>query len=60
MNAKEYVKEVKAEMSHVTFPTKRQGVLYTILVIIFSLGVASFLGLFDFLFKTGVQKLLNF
>ncbi len=60
MNPKEYLKEVKTEMSHVSFPTRRQGMLYTVLVIVFSLGVAVFLGFFDFLFKTGVQKILNF
>jgi preprotein translocase SecE subunit len=60
MNPGEYVKEVKNEMSHVVFPTKKKTALFTLLVIIFSLGVALALGLFDFVFKIGLEKLLNF
>lgn len=60
MKVGEYLKEVKNEMTHVSFPTKKQTFLYTVLVIAFSLIVAASLGFFDFLFKAGLEKVLNF
>jgi len=45
-----YINETRAEMRHVNWPTRKQTVSFTVLVIVFSLGVAFFLGLFDFLF----------
>ncbi len=46
----EYLKETKGELKHVTWPTKNQAVLFTVIVVVFSLVVAAFLGAFDFLF----------
>jgi preprotein translocase subunit SecE len=51
-----YIKETKAEMKHVSWPTKRQTVMFTILVVVVSLAVSLFLGLFDGIFK----KVLEF
>lgn len=45
-----YIKETKVEMKGVKWPTKKQAVNYTLLVIGFSAGVAIFLGAFDMLF----------
>lgn len=59
-NPSQYIKEVKQEMSHVSFPTKKKTLLFTVLVVVFSLVVALALGLFDFAFKAGIEKLLNF
>ena len=36
MKAVEYVKETKVELKHVAWPTKKQAVLYTVLVIVVS------------------------
>lgn len=60
MKITEYLKEVKGELSHVSFPSRRQTTLFTVFVIILSLAVAIYLGFFDFLFKTGIEKLFNF
>jgi len=38
------------EMKGVKWPTKKQAVNYTLLVIVASIGVAIFLGAFDMLF----------
>ena len=51
----EYLKETQAELKHVTWPTKNQAILFTIIVIIFSFVVAFFLGAFDFLFTMAVK-----
>ena len=59
MKITEYLKEVKAEMVHVTFPTRKETSWFTLLVIAISIGVALYLGLFDYLFKLGLQKVFN-
>jgi preprotein translocase subunit SecE len=55
----EYLKEVKAEMAHVTWPTKRDTVLFTIGVLVISIVVAYYLGLLDYLFTRALDALLN-
>jgi preprotein translocase subunit SecE len=46
----EYLKETKAELKHVSWPTKNQAVLFTVIVVVFSIAVAIFLGAFDYIF----------
>jgi preprotein translocase subunit SecE len=53
-----YIKETKAEMSHVNWPTKNQTVNFTLLVIGVSVLVAALLGLFDFVFSRLLTLLL--
>lgn len=43
-----YLREVRAELSHISWPTPRQAVTYTILVLIISLITAVYLGALDF------------
>jgi preprotein translocase subunit SecE len=43
-----YLKNVRAEVRKVTWPTRRQATLLTVLVVALSLLVAAYLGLFDF------------
>ena len=45
-------------MKHVTWPTKSQAINYTLLVIGLSVVTALVLGVFDFLFSSGVQKII--
>ena len=51
----EYLAETKAELKHVTWPTKNQAVLFTVIVVVFSIATAFFLGAFDFLFTIGLK-----
>ena len=44
-----FFKEVKGELRKVTWPTKKDTVKYTLIVIGVSLGVAFFLGFWDFI-----------
>lgn len=39
------------EMSHVTWPTRKQAITYAIAVVLVSVAVAFFLGLFDYIFS---------
>lgn len=48
----EYLKETKAELKHVSWPTRKQAIAFTVIVIAVSIFTAVFLGLFDTLFST--------
>lgn len=52
-----YIKETKAEMVHVSWPTKKQAIGYSLLVIAICIGFAAFLGVFDYFFSS-VLKLV--
>lgn len=45
-----YIKDVRAELKHVSWPTRRQALAFTALVIAISIVVSYFLGFFDFIF----------
>jgi preprotein translocase subunit SecE len=44
------IKETKAELRHVSWPTQKQAVGYTVATIIVSFAVAAYLGAFDYIF----------
>ncbi|MES2930567.1 MAG: preprotein translocase subunit SecE [Patescibacteria group bacterium] len=54
----EYIKEVRVEMKNVKWPTQRQTIFFTIAVLVVSIAVAYFLGLFDKIFAKGLEWLL--
>lgn len=51
-----YFKDTKAEMKHVTWPTARQAVIFTVAVILTSVIVAVLLGFFDYVFSEYIIK----
>lgn len=51
----EYLKETKAELKHVSWPTRNQAILFTVVVVVFSFVVAFFLGAFDYIFLRAIQ-----
>lgn len=53
-----FLKEVRVELSKVTWPTRKQTVFYTIVVIGLSLFFAVILGLLDLLYEFLVNKFL--
>lgn len=55
VRAAEFLREVKVELKKVTWPTRKQTTGTTIVVILFVIAVAAFLGLFDF----GLSKLVQ-
>ena len=56
----EYFKDTKSELKHVIWPTRMQTVYYTIIVIVLSVFIGYFLGLFDYIFSLGLEKLLGY
>jgi preprotein translocase subunit SecE len=54
-----YFKSVRAEMRHVSWPTRQQTIIYTIVVIAVSLGTALYLGALDYIFSGVVQHVIG-
>ena len=54
-----YFKETKAEMAHVSWPTRKQAAVFTVLVIVFSVGVSFYLGLFDYIFSLIIKNIIR-
>ena len=50
-----YLKDTRAELAHVSWPTQRQALTYTALVIAIAIVVSALLGVFDFLFTTALN-----
>ncbi len=55
MKFAQYLKNVQGEITHIKWPTQRQTVLYTVVVILLSLVVASYIGGFDWLFSQALN-----
>jgi len=55
MSISSYLKETKTEMSHVNWPSRKQSIVFSLVVVVISVLTAFFLGLFDFIFS----KILN-
>ena len=47
----QYVKDTRAELTHVNWPSRQQTLHFTALVIMVALGTAALLGLSDFIFS---------
>ena len=54
----DYLKNVRAEMRHVSWPSRRLTIVYTVVVIIVSLVTAVYLGLLDYVFSTGIRTII--
>lgn len=52
----EYIKSSRTELAHATWPTRRETVRLTLIVIGLSLFVAVFLGLLDLLFTYMLER----
>ncbi len=53
-----YFKEVRAEMKHVSWPTRQQTIIYTIVVVAVSLATAIYLGAWDYILSALIQKII--
>ncbi|OIP81210.1 preprotein translocase subunit SecE [Candidatus Peregrinibacteria bacterium CG22_combo_CG10-13_8_21_14_all_44_10] len=55
----QYFKDSFSELGKVTWPTKNQAVLLTVVVIIFCAVFAALLGALDLVFGIGLEELLK-
>lgn len=51
-----YLKDTQGEMKHVAWPSRKQAIAFTVVVVIISIFVSFFLGFFDYLFKLAIAK----
>ena len=54
----DYITETRGELKRVHWPTRKQATAYTVMVVLISVFVALFLGLFDYLFTIGLEKVV--
>ncbi len=47
------------ELKKVTWPTKKQTINYSILVIALSVGVALFFSILDYIFNLGIESIIK-
>jgi preprotein translocase subunit SecE len=51
MSISDYIKETRAELTHVNWPTREQTIRFTVMVVVTALVTAIILGLSDFVFS---------
>ncbi|MEK7461989.1 MAG: preprotein translocase subunit SecE [Patescibacteria group bacterium] len=54
-----YIKATAAELRQVNWPSQKETITYTILVIVVSTIVALYVGAFDYLFSQGINTLIH-
>lgn len=53
-----YFRDVRAEMKHVTWPSRPLIVAYTLVVVGVSVVTALYLGLLDYVFRLIIEKII--
>ena len=55
----QYLQDTRAELRHVAWPTRMQTIVYTVMVILISIFIAAYLGLFDYVFTSTLARVVN-
>ena len=58
MNLTTYLKETRNEFRHVNWPTRKQTIAFTLIVIILSIVTAVLLGGFDYVYTTIIKFII--
>ncbi|MEK9171642.1 MAG: preprotein translocase subunit SecE [Patescibacteria group bacterium] len=53
-----YIRDTRGELQYVSWPTRRQSIIFTVVVIIISVLASIFLGFFDYIFSLIFQKFI--
>lgn len=59
MKIAEYLRETKGELKHVSWPTRKQAIAFTVLVVAISIITAVYLGAFDALFSEVLKLIVS-
>ncbi|MFA7216591.1 MAG: preprotein translocase subunit SecE [Candidatus Paceibacterota bacterium] len=51
-----YLKDTQGELKHVNWPSKKQAIIFSIVVVLISVFTAFFLGFFDYIFQLILNK----
>ncbi len=54
-----YLKNVRAEMTHVVWPKRNAALMHTLLIILISVFIAVFIGLLDYALTSGVGFIIS-
>lgn len=54
-----FFRSVRREFKHISWPTQHETIAYTVAVVVLTLAIAYYLGLFDWLFTLGLETVLN-
>jgi preprotein translocase SecE subunit len=54
----DYLKDTRAELRHVAWPTQTQTIVFTVLVVVISVFTSLYLGFFDYLFTGTLQRVV--
>ncbi|HOX97439.1 MAG TPA: preprotein translocase subunit SecE [bacterium] len=54
-----YLQETKSEVKKVTWPTKKQTINDTLMVVVISVAMAAFIGVVDYVFNLGLTQLIS-
>lgn len=55
---KQYLANVRSEMRHVTWPSRRQVLVSTVVVVAASALTALYLGVLDYVLSIGIEKVI--
>jgi len=58
MNLTTYLKETRNELRHVNWPTRKQTIAFTLVVIILSIVTAALLGGFDYIYTSIIKFII--
>lgn len=59
LNLITYIREAKVELKKVIWPSKRETINHTLLVIGISVGVGIFFAILDYFFTMGFEKIIE-
>ena len=54
-----YFRDVRAEMRHVSWPSRQLIIAYTLVVVAVSLAVAIYLGVLDYVFRLFIEQIIK-
>ena len=55
----QYLKDTRAELNHVAWPTRTQTIVFTSLVVAVSIFISAYLGIFDYLFTSILERVVT-
>jgi preprotein translocase SecE subunit len=55
-----YLKHVREEFAHIVWPTNRTAIAHTLIVILIAVVIALLVGLLDYVFGLGVNRVIGF
>jgi preprotein translocase subunit SecE len=53
-----YIKDTRGELTHVSWPTRKQALVFSVIVVVVSILAALYLSFFDYLFTLILQKFI--